>query len=88
MDSQHCNCMNCLTAIESSAEAQTPIDVQVHACLGDVEVCCQGKPATVVTDCKDGCKLLVIQRLNMRIPLCYEVTVRACESEIKCAEDC
>lgn len=88
MDAYSTDCMSCRTTIDRSAEVKTPIDVRVHARLGEAEICCLGEPSTVVTDCKDGCKLLVIQRLNLRIPLSYEVTVQSCVSETTCAEDC
>lgn len=81
------NCLNCVKAIEQRAEISTPVSVKVQARMGDVEMCCDGDPSLVVTDCCDGCKLLVIQRLNMRIPLHYYASIEAEKSIVTCADD-
>lgn len=88
MNGQNCVGSDCRTVIDREARVQTPVDVKVIARLGDVELQCCGEPATAVTDCKDGCRLLVVQHLNVRIPLYYEAVVSACRSETDCAEDC
>lgn len=82
------NCLNCVKAIEQRAEISTPVSVKVQARMGDVEMCCDGDPSLVVTDCCEGCRLLVIQRLNMRIPLHYYASVQTEQSTITCADDC
>ena len=78
----------CRKTIESPAEVRTPIDVRVRAWLGDTELSCLGEPSTVITDCDNGCRLLVIQRLNLRVTMYYEACTDACRSEITCAKDC
>ena len=88
MNAQNHDCINCRTTVERPAEVRTPIDVRVDARLGEIEMRCEGNPATVATDCSNGCRLLLIQRINLRIPLYYEASVSACESETACAEDC
>lgn len=78
----------CKKTIENPAEVKTPIDVRIRARLCEPELSCLGEPSTVVTDCGDGCRLLIIQRLNLRLTVCYEAGADACRSEITCAEDC
>lgn len=86
-----CGCEDfavCVKSFEEQAEVSTPLSVRIDARIGDVEMCCKSEPTLVTTDCGDGCKLLVIQRLNLRIPMKYEASVVAEKSDITCAKDC
>lgn len=78
----------CRKTIESPAEVRTPIDVRIRARLCETELSCLGEPSTVISDCGNGCRLLVIQRLNLRVTMCYEACADACRTETKCADDC
>lgn len=88
MNAQHDDCKICRKTTESTAEVKTPIDVRIRARLGEPELSCLGEPSTVITDCDDGCRLLVIQRINLRLTVYYEACADTCRSEITCAEDC
>ena len=88
MDARCDDCKSCIKTVDCSAEVKTPIDVMVRARLGDTEQSCLGEPSTVISDCDDGCRLLVIQRLNLRVTMYYEACTDACRSEITCAKDC
>lgn len=80
--------MGCLRETDCRAEVKTPVDIEIRACLGEPEIRCNGEPSTVISDCGNGCRLYVVQRLNVRVPLCYEAHVRELSSEITCAKDC
>lgn len=88
MDAQYNGCNTCQKVIDNPAEVKTPIDVRIRARLGKPELSCLGEPSAVITDCGDGCRLLLVQRLNLRLTLYYEACADACRSEITCAEDC
>lgn len=88
MDARYNGCKNCQKTIDNPAEVKTPIDVRIRARLCEPELSCLGEPSTVVTDCGDGCRLLVVQSLNLRLTVCYEACADACKSETTCAEDC
>lgn len=84
----NCDCLKCIKAVNRQAEVSTPVSIGINARIGNVEICCDSDPSLVVTDCCNGCKLCVKQRLNLRIPIKYEAKVDAEESEITCIEDC
>lgn len=84
----NCDCLKCIKAVNRQAEVSTPLSIGISAKIGDVEICCGSDPSLVATDCGDGCKLFVCQRLNLRIPIKYEATVSADKSQITCVEDC
>lgn len=88
MDAQCGGCKSCCKTIDAPAEVKTPIDLRIRTRLGEPELSCLGEPSTVITDCENGCRLLVIQHLNLRVTLHYEACADACRSEITCAEDC
>lgn len=84
-----CNdCVNCKTPADVPVEIRTPVGLKITARTGEPELFCIGEPATVMTDCEDGCRLLIIQKLKVRFAVCYEAEVIQGKSETSCAEDC
>lgn len=77
----------CPTVGYQAASVCVPVTVTPFASAGATVTKCCGA-ATVVSNCEDGCRLLVIQRLKVRFPVCYKAEVIPEKSETVCTEDC
>lgn len=68
------------------ADICVPIELTPDAVINKVTVECCGEPFVECEerDCKSACELVVVQKVNIKIPIHYKVTACMGESAINC----
>lgn len=85
-----CNCPDdgCTKTGVQYANVSTQIDVAPRVRVGDVETECVGTPKACCTD--DGCdkmnRIIITQKIRIKIPIEYNVVTRVGESSIDCCD--
>lgn len=83
-----CDCAQdgCTKTGYHHADIRVPLELKPNTALGDVEVECCGEPTV---DCRksedcNACKVTVTQKVNIKIPIRYQVTACMGETAMDC----
>lgn len=68
------------------ADISAPIDLRPEVVIGCAETECIGKPkvACVPFPCESGCRIIVTQRVRVKIPISFDVSVTQGAGAIEC----
>ena len=86
---EHCCYDEFRKDITENAEVFLPISIDPSVTVGKIKTECVGEPIVICgkDECKHTCKLLVTQKLCIKIPLIYSVVVCVEDESIKCCTD-
>lgn len=68
-------------------EIDIPVDIKPDAKVGRVEIELCGEPVVLCDDCKkkpDSCRLVLVQKVRIKIPVKYEFKTKVGESMTDC----
>lgn len=85
-----CDCPDdgCIKTGVQYANVSTQIDVAPQVKVGDVEAECLGTPEVDCVDnnCNKMSRIIVTQKIQIKIPIEYNVVTRVSESTIDCCD--
>lgn len=86
---EHCCQEEFRKEVTENAEVFLPVTIDPSVSIGKIKTESHGDPIVVCEkdECKHVCKLLITQKICVKIPLIYSVTVCASEDGIKCCTD-
>lgn len=73
------------------ADISIPIELKPDTAIGQVTMECCSEPTVTCKDCgcENACEVVVTQKVNIRIPVHYQITACMGESMINCKDaDC
>ncbi len=77
----------CNKSVKHLMEISIPVDIMPKAKTGNIESECCSEPTVICEEgpagCK-GCRLIITQKICVKIPLSYDVEVRPGESMTDC----
>ena len=86
-----CDCPNrgCTKTGIQYADISTPIDIKPHATIGEIETECLGEPeiSCIEKNCDKPCKIVISQKIRIKIPVQYNVIACIGDSSIDCGCD-
>lgn len=77
----------CDKSVKHFMEINVPVDIMPKAKTGKIESECCGEPKVTCEECPKGCKgcrLVITQKVCIKIPLSYEIEIRPGESKADC----
>lgn len=81
-----CTFDECTREIIQSADVSLPVEIEPDATVGRIQAGCCGDPIVVCTHdhCSDTCKILITQRLSVKIPVTFSVMTCVDDPIIEC----
>lgn len=76
-DDCRCGCDGCAGECDVYTDISIPLEIEPEAKIGEVKVECCGDPSVKMEPVKHGCyKIVITQKIIIKIPVCYEVKVK------------
>ncbi len=84
-ESCSCDGKSCTKVSYQSADISVPIEIKPDVTVGCIEVECCGEPVVKREGgCHDACEFVLTQKINVKIPLKYDVYTRVGDSIVDC----
>lgn len=85
---ENCTSDGCTKTAQQYADISTSVSLNSTATLGKIETECLGEPSICCeeTNCDNTCKITIIQKVSIKIPISYKIDACIDEDGISC--DC
>ncbi len=80
----------CEKKVTHYVDVSVPVDIVPTADVGKTVMECCGDPEVVCEEYTDNnvCSLVLIQKIRLKIPVCYSFTAVAGKQNINCCKNC
>lgn len=85
-----CDCSDgeCAKTGIQYANVSTTVDIAPCVKIGEIETECLGAPEVCCSEnqCKESCKVVITQKIRIKIPIQYSFKARVGESDVDCCD--
>lgn len=80
----------CKKTANQCIDISVPVDIAPNAEVGMIDMECCGEPEVICCECgkKNVCRLVLVQKVCIKIPVCYSFTTNVGPETIECSKSC